>query len=114
MYFDNIETIELQDQLSRHEAKKNINRSDAEFQNLIDKIDERGIRSEMARAALLLQKFGDVRYTQMTGEENPHKKQSLYPGILHFYNQAIALGKGLVNVEEMQKKVGELNKKTPG
>jgi hypothetical protein len=108
MYFDNIEAIEIQDQLSRYENKDNINRSNIEFQNLLDKVIERNIPAEIVRITLLLKKFGDVRYQQMNDESNPHKKKSLYPGILHYYKQAADLGNKFIDIREIQKKISEL------
>jgi hypothetical protein len=107
-YFDNIETLEIQDQLSRYESKDNINRSNVEFQNLLDKIAERNMSPEIVRVTLLLKKFGDLRYQQMADEANPHKKKSLYPGILHYYKQAVDLGSKFIDVKEIQKRIGEL------
>jgi hypothetical protein len=108
MYFDNIETIEIQDQIARYESKGNIKRSDIEFQNLLDKVLERNIPAEIVRITLLLKKFGDVRYQQMADEPNPHKKKSLYPGILHYYKQAADLGGKFIDIKEIRKRISEL------
>ena len=39
--FANVETIEIQDSLSRYEKKEDISRSDWEFKNIVDKVIER-------------------------------------------------------------------------
>lgn len=110
MYFENIETIEIGDQLARYEQKENIKRSDVEFQNLLDKVLERKRTDEVIRIMLIIKKFGDVRYQQMVDEENPHKKRSLYAGIFHYYDQVIELGKPYLDIAEIQQRVDELNK----
>ncbi len=108
MYFDNIETIEIKDQLSRYENKDDINKSDIEFQNLNDKIKERQDPTEIQRATQLLVKFGNVRYKKMNEEQNPYKKQSFPKIILPYYQRAAEIGSQIFDMTELNKRIKEL------
>lgn len=100
-----IEAIEISDQLKRYEGKANINRSDADFNNLVDMVKERDRQDEMARAVLLLEKFADVRKDMMDAETDPFKKRSFPKMILPLYQQAVELGKGLFDLAPITKKI---------
>lgn len=69
IYFDNIETIEVREQLKRYDNKIDINKNDSEFNNLIDKVKERQVPAELQKATQLLLKFGDLRYDKMDNDE---------------------------------------------
>lgn len=86
------ETIEIDDQLKRYEAKDDITRNNSEFNNLIDSIVERKRPDEIARATQLLAKFGTVRFNKMEAEQNPHKKKSFPKIILPYYQKAVDIG----------------------
>ncbi|MES2277322.1 MAG: hypothetical protein V4592_14940 [Bacteroidota bacterium] len=107
--FPQKEAVEIEEELDRYEKKNNINRSDAEFQNLLDRIVERRRDDELHRVTALLIKFGQVRDNQMMIEQNEFKKGSLYPGILHYYNQALEIGAKFINVQTLQKRIAELS-----
>jgi hypothetical protein len=110
MYFDNLETIEVREQLSRYENKNDIVKNDSEFQNLIDKVIERKDPNEIGRATHLLVKFGNVRYQKMVDEQNPHKKQSFPKIILPYYKRAAEIGSQLFDTTELKKRIAELEK----
>ncbi|WP_259068593.1 hypothetical protein HDF24_06795 [Mucilaginibacter sp. X4EP1] len=106
--FPQKETIEIGDELSRYESKENISRSNAEFQNLIDRIKERNRPEEIERATAILLKYGSARDQQMAEEQNQHKKKSLYPGILYYYKLALEIGNAYIKVDELTKRIKEL------
>lgn len=106
--FPQKEAVEIEEELDRYEKKNNINRSGAEFQNLLDRIVERKRDDELHRVTALLIKFGQVRDNQMMIEQNEFKKRSLYPGILHYYNQALEIGAKFINVQTLKKRIAEL------
>jgi len=104
------ETIEIQDQLKRYENKEDINKNDAEFHNLIDKVIERNQADEIARATILLVKFGKLKQEKMHKEENFFKRRSYPKYILPFYLKAIEIGSELFDTKELKKEVEELKK----
>lgn len=108
IYFDNIETIEIRDSLIRYEGKDDINKSDYEFQNLVDKIIERNIPQEIARATNLLLKFGDARFQKMLAEQNGYKQKSFPRIILPFYRQAVEIGSQIVNLDLVKRNIKKL------
>ena len=108
IYFDNIETIEIRDSLISYEGKDDINKSDYEFQNLVDKIIERNISQEIARATNLLLKFGDVRLQKMLAEQNGYKQKSFPRIILPFYRQAVEIGSQIVNLDLVKRNIKKL------
>jgi hypothetical protein len=110
MYFENIETIEIKDQLTRYESKSDINKSDADFQNLVDKIKEKNIPQEIIRAVNLLAKFGEVRDNKMKGEENEFKKNSFPKIILPYYKKAVELGDKLTDMTSLKDRIKEIEK----
>jgi len=110
MYFDNIETIEIREQLTRYENKSDINKNNAEFNNFVDKVKERNNPNELIRAVNLLAKFGQVRDKKMELEQNPHKKNS-YPNIiLPYYKKAVELGDNIADMTSLKDRIKELEK----
>lgn len=105
-----IETIEIDDQLKRYEAKDDIHKSDIEFFNLVDKIGERKEIKEISRAFDLLVKFGNKRYEKMLNEENSYKKQKFPDYILPLYKRAIEISSGHFDTTEIEKEVEKLEK----
>jgi hypothetical protein len=106
--FPHKEAVEIEDELDRYDKKSNINRSDAEFQNLIDRIVERRRDEELFKATSLLLKFGGVRDKQMEQEQNLFKKKSLYAGIFHYYNQALEIGAKFIDDNKLKARIKEL------
>ncbi|HWZ21682.1 MAG TPA: hypothetical protein VNW06_03460 [Cytophagaceae bacterium] len=103
----NIETIEIKQQLTRYEGKADINKTNFEFQNLVDKVSERKKQDEVDRIIGLLIKFGNVRFQKMSDEINPHKKASYPKIILPYYKQAVEF-KTTIDLTEIKKKIKEL------
>lgn len=103
--FTKVETIEIQESLSRYESKPDINRSDMEFQNLVDKVLERRNADEIFRATHLLVKFGNVRYQKMIAEENPFKQRNFPKIILPFYRQAVDVGSQILDMTQVKKNI---------
>lgn len=110
MNFANVETIEIQESLTRYENKEDINRSDLEFQNLIDKILDRRDANEIYRATHLLVKFGDVRLKKMIAETNGFKQRNFPKIILPFYRQAIEVGSKIMDMTQVKKNIETLEK----
>lgn len=108
MNFENVETIEIQESLSRYENKKDINRSDLEFQNLVDKILDRQDANEIYRAIHLLVKFGDVRLKKMIAETNRFKQRNFPKIILPFYRQAVEVGSKIIDMTHVKKNIETL------
>ena len=100
-----IETIEIQESLTRYENKEDITRSDVEFQNLIDKIVERHKPEEIYRATLLLVKFGNVRIKKMVEEKNPFKHGNYPYTILPFYRQAVEIGSQIMDITQVKENI---------
>jgi hypothetical protein len=106
--FANVETIEIQDSLTRYETKQDISRSDLEFQNLVEKIVERNIADEIYRATHLLVKFGDVRLKKMVAETNGFKQKKFPKIILPFYRQAVEIGSNIMDMKTVCKNIKTL------
>jgi len=106
--FTNVETIEIQDSLSRYEKKDDITRSDAEFQNVVDKVIERKQPQEIYRATQLLVKFGDVRFKKMIAETNGFKQRNFPKIILPFYRQAVEVGSQIMDMTQVKKNIETL------
>jgi hypothetical protein len=106
--FANVETIEIQDSLTRYETKEDITRSDLEFQNLVDKIVERNNPDEIYRATHLLVKFGDVRLKKMIAETNGFKQKNFPKIILPFYRQAVEIGSKIMDMKTVNKNIKTL------
>ena len=87
-----IETIEINEKFHRYENKTDINYSNTEFFNFIEKIVDRNKSTELKRAIILLIKFGDAKYSKMQLESNPNKKAAFSNYILPFYQLAIDIG----------------------
>ncbi len=104
----NVETIEIDDQLRRYENKNDIHQSDVEFHNLVEKVSDRKIPSEIARATNLLLKFGSLRKQKMDNEENLFKKRSFPKYILPFYKKAIEIGSELFDTTPIKTAITEL------
>ena len=96
-----VETLEIREQLTRFENKPNIKRKDYEFNNLVDKVKERNRQDEIARAILLLVKFGDARFSAMEAETNQFKKGSYPKMIVPFYEKAIEINKRQFDLKEI-------------
>ncbi len=105
-----IETIEIQESLTRYENKEDINRSDREFENLVDKILERKNPNEIYRATHLLVKFGDIRLKKMNAETNVYKQRSFPKFILPFYRQAVEVGSKIMDMSQVKKNIETLEK----
>ncbi len=108
MNFANVETIEIQESLSRYENKPDINRSDLEFQNLVDKVIERRDANEIFRATHLLVKFGEVRLKKMLAETNGFKQRNFPKIILPFYRQAVEVGSKIMDMTQVKKNIETL------
>ncbi len=108
--FSNIETIEIRESLSRYESKEDINRSDREFENLVDKILERKNADEIYRATHLLVKFGDIRLKKMVAETNGFKQRNFPKIILPFYRQAVEVGSKIMDMTQVNKNIETLEK----
>lgn len=108
--FSNIETIEIRESLSRYESKEDINRSDREFENLVDKILERKNVDEIYRATHLLVKFGDIRLKKMVAETNGFKQRNFPKIILPFYRQAVEVGSKIMDMTQVNKNIETLEK----
>lgn len=104
----NVETIEIDDQLKRYENKDDIHQSDVEFHNLVEKVSDRKLPPEIARATNLLLKFGSLRQQKMDKEENLFKKRSYPKYILPFYNKAMEIGSQLFDTTPIKKAIVEL------
>jgi len=108
MTFADVETIEISDSLTRYETKDDIKRCDLEFQNLVDKIQERKQPSEIKRATRLLVKFGDARFLKMVTEMNEFKQRTYPKVILPFYRQALEIGSQIMDMAEVKNKIKTL------
>lgn len=106
--FTNVETIEIQDSLTRYENKEDITRSDSEFQNLVDKVVERNNPDEINRATHLLVKFGDFRLKKMVSETNNFKQKNFPKKILPFYRQAVDIGSEIIDMTLVKKNIKTL------
>ncbi len=106
--FASVETIEIQESLTRYEQKEDINRSDKEFENIVDKILERRDGNEIYRATHLLVKFGDVRLKKMLAEKNGHKQRNFPKIILPFYRQAVEVGSNIMDMTQVKKHIKTL------
>lgn len=106
--FTDIETIEINEQLTRYENKEDIKKSDVEFQNIVDKIVVRNELPEIARATQLLVRFGNVRYQKMIDEQNPFKKKSFPKIILPYYQKALEIGAQIFDLTKLKKRISEL------
>ncbi|MGH2647803.1 MAG: hypothetical protein ACRDE8_09565, partial [Ginsengibacter sp.] len=106
--FANVETIEIQDSLTRYEKKDDITRSDWEFQNVVDKVIERKQPQEIYRATHLLVKFGDVRLKKMIAETNGFKQRNFPKIILPFYRQAVEIGSQIMDMTQVKKNIETL------
>lgn len=93
------ETLDLDDQLSRYEAKGDIRLTDAEFNGMLDTIGERKIPREVHRAAKLLVKFGMLMDGKAMAETNVFKRKSLIENTLIYYRRILALAPGMVTAE---------------
>lgn len=103
-----VETIEIQESLTRYENKEDINRSDREFENLVDKILERQDANEIYRATHLLVKFGDIRLKKMLAETNGYKQRSFPKIILPLYRQAVEVGSKIMDMTQVKKNIETL------
>lgn len=103
-----IETIEIRESITRYEEKDDINKSDREFENLVDKIIERGDATEIHRATSLLIKFGDVRLQKMIAETNGYKQRNFPKIILPFYKQAVEIGSKIMDMTLVKKNIEKL------
>lgn len=108
MNFENVETIEIRDSLTRYEKKEDIKRSDLEFENLVDKITERNNPDEIYRATHLLIKFGDVRLKKMVAETNGFKQRNFPKIILPFYRQAVEIGSKIMDMKKVKENIKTL------
>jgi hypothetical protein len=108
MYLDNIETIEIREQLKRYINKPDINKSDADFINLIDKVKERKIPAEVQTATQLLVKFGNVRFDKMDSEQNENKKKSFVKIILPYYEKALEIGEIYFDMTDLKSRIEQL------
>lgn len=106
--FASIEQIEINEQLTYYENKGDIRLTDAAFFNLIDKVAERGVASELLRAINLLTNAGGIKEAVMNAEANPHKKKSFPKMILPFYNRALELLTGRGDTKPLAAKIKEL------
>jgi hypothetical protein len=102
-----IESIEVDEQISRYEKKTSISKSDAEFFNMVDKIVQRNRAEEIPRVVSLLVKFGNYKYDEWKSEQNFFKKRSLPKRVLPFYEKAQRLGL-YNNMREVNIRVAEL------
>ncbi|RLJ68770.1 hypothetical protein CLV86_0159 [Lacinutrix venerupis] len=103
-----IETIEINDSLTRYENKEDIKRSDLEFENIVDKIVERNNPTEIYRATDLLVKFGDIRLKKMIAEKNGYKQRNFPKIILPFYKQAVEIGSKIMDMKQVSKNIKTL------
>ena len=110
IYFANIETIEIGEQLSRYEKKAEINLNNAEFVNLVDKVKERNNPQELIRAVNLLAKFGQAKESKMNSEQNEYKKKSYLKFILPYYKKAVELGDNISDLTSLKDRIKELEK----
>jgi hypothetical protein len=108
--FSNVETIEIHEGLTRYDKKDDINKSDLEFQNLVEKIIDRGIPQEIHIATNLLIKFGDIRLKKMLAEENGYKQRSFPKIILPFYHQAVEIGSKIFDMSKIKENITVLEK----
>jgi hypothetical protein len=106
--FENVETIEIRDTLTRYEKKEDIKRSDLEFENLVDKILERNNPDEIYRATHLLVKFGDIRLKKMIAEKNEFKQRNFPKIILPFYRQAVEIGSKIMDMKKVKENIKTL------
>jgi hypothetical protein len=106
--FENVETIEIQDSLTRYEKKDDIKRSDLEFENLVDKIIERNNPEEIYKATHLLVAFGDVRLKKMVAEKNGFKQRNFPKIILPFYRQAVEIGSKIMDMKKVKENIKTL------
>lgn len=103
-----IETVEINEQLTRYEKKDDIHQSDVEFHNLVDKISDRERPTEIQRATLLLLNFGLLRQNKMEQESNHFKKRSYPKYIIPFYKKAIEIGSNLFDTTPIKQEIEKL------
>lgn len=108
LYFENIETIEVREQLKRYIDKIDINKSDADFHNLIDKVKERNQPAEIQPATQLLVKFGNARFKKMESEQCKHKKKSFPKIILPYYEKALEIGESYFDTKDLKARIKKL------
>lgn len=102
-----IETIEVDEQITRYEKKTSIRKADAEFFNMVDKIVQRNRASEVPRIIDLLIKYGNNKYDEWKAEHNPFRKRSLPKVVLPFYEKAQRL-KLYNDMKQVNVRVAEL------
>ncbi|WP_409415727.1 hypothetical protein [Flavobacterium sp. PS2] len=110
--FPQQETIEIDEALRRYESKQDIKTSNAEFNNLVDKITERRFEREMIRIIDLLVKYGNEKYDKWKNETNNFKKESIKKLPLPFYEKVIEINQHL-DTNEILKRISELKQLPP-
>lgn len=105
-----VEEVEIDERLRRYENKDDIHQSDVEFHNMVEKISDRKVPSEIARATNLLLKFGAKRKEKMDIEDNPFKKRSFPKFIIPFYQKAIEIGSNLFDTRPIRGIIDNLEK----
>ena len=105
--FPQEETIEIDEALTRYESKQDIKTTNAEFNNLVDKIAERMFEQEMIRIIDLLVKYGNEKYDKWKNETNDFKKDSIKKLPLPFYEKVIEINRHL-DVKEISNRINEL------
>jgi hypothetical protein len=105
--FPQEETIEIDETLTRYESKQDIKTTNAEFNNLVDKITERRFEREMIRIIDLLVKYGNEKYDKWKNETNDFKKQSIKKLALPFYEKVIEINQHL-DTKEILKRMSDL------
>lgn len=102
------EGIEIDEGLVRYESKPDINHSDMEFDNLVDKILDRNQQAEIARATNLCLKFAGVRENKAKAETNHYKAKAIYGRALVHYRKAVEIGSKHFDVAPINKRIKEL------
>lgn len=104
------ETLEIDDQLKRFEAKTYVVKNDAAFNKLLDDINSRQSQGELERAIQLLINYGNYKNREMDAESNPHKKKSLPKGIIYFFEKALELSRGRWDLKGLEARIADLEK----
>lgn len=101
------ETIDIDDQLKRYEAKDDI-KNNSEFCQLVDTIVDRNWPQEIERTIHLLVKFGRAKYNFMQAQSNPHLKKALSRRIIPYYQRAVDISNKDYDMSNVIARIKEL------
>jgi hypothetical protein len=113
MLMPRVEDIEVDQRLSRFEAKPDNNTKDSEFMNLIDKVAQRRNPPEVIRMINLFTKFANARFKKWKEEPNQLKKPSLKKYAIEYLQMIVDLVdklKAAVDISEVKAAIEQLEK----